>query len=255
MKLSMPLLGVLVVIVIALSAANSRSADESGAGTEASARHFSTLPEAVRATSGPLEFGGASVPALRGGNSVALTFDDGPHPTYTPQVLDLLAEHEVRAVFCVVGVQVRQHPELVRRIVDDGHTLCNHTENHDSELAKRSPEKIDEEIAATAGAIAEAAGDAPVRFFRQPARYVAPEVAPIAEEHGLTLLDWTVDSQDWKRPGASEIVARVADGLQPGAVVLLHDGGGDRSQTVTALDEILVLIEESGYRATVPVSS
>jgi peptidoglycan-N-acetylglucosamine deacetylase len=242
-----------VVVVIALSAANNRSAGEPDADTAPQARHVSALPVSLRATSGPLEVGGASVPALRGSNSVALTFDDGPHPTYTPQVLDLLADHEVRAVFCVVGAQVRQHPDVVRRIVDDGHVLCNHTENHDSGLANRPAETIDQEIADTASAIAEAVPDAEARFFRQPARHVAPEVAPVAEEHGLTLLDWTVDSQDWKRPGAAAIAEHVAAGLQPGAVILLHDGGGDRSQTVGALPDILAHLQEAGYRAVVPI--
>ncbi|WP_166353262.1 polysaccharide deacetylase family protein [Phytoactinopolyspora limicola] len=245
MRFSAPLLGGLVVVVIALSMANKGSADEpdtQAAGPQSSETDAET----------PMGRTGGSVAALGiRGDGVTLTFDDGPHPTHTPQVLDLLAERRTRAIFCLVGGQVRQHPELVQRIVADGHVLCNHTESHDPNLAARPPDEISQEIATTSEAISEAAPGAEARYFRQPARHVTPEVAPIAEEHGLAILDWTVDSQDWKKPGAAAITDVIAEALHPGAVILLHDGGGDRSQTVDALPDILDAIQNAGYRVAI----
>ncbi|NDL56034.1 polysaccharide deacetylase family protein [Phytoactinopolyspora mesophila] len=187
--------------------------------------------------------------------AVTLTFDDGPHATYTPQILDMLAAHDAHAVFCVVGEKVRERPDLVRRIVDEGHALCNHTYSHDHELSTRSATRISEEISDTAEAIDDAVPGAGARFFRQPGTHVSPEVAPIVEEHGLTALDWTVDPKDWDRPGAAGIAKRVIEGVEPGAVVLLHDGGGDRSETVRALAYILAILDAVGYDTVVPPTS
>ncbi|NEE01346.1 polysaccharide deacetylase family protein [Phytoactinopolyspora halotolerans] len=223
-------------------------ADEDRHGTESGSGDGGGFPDT----------GGAEVPELPagpGGSSpVTLTFDDGPHPTYTPQILDMLAAHEAKAVFCVVGEQVRRHPELVRRVVDEGHALCNHSYSHDAELKTRSVETIEQEISDTAAAIAEAAPDADVAFFRQPAMYVTPEVAPVVEDAGLTVLDWTLDTRDWKRPDASTIVADILDQVQPGDVILLHDGGGDRSNTVKALAQVLIALRAAGYEPVLPTA-
>lgn len=200
--------------------------------------------------------GGATVPALpapsAGVGAVTLTFDDGPHATYTPQILDLLAAHDATAVFCVVGEQVRRHPEMVQRIVAEGHALCNHTDSHDAELTERSTEVIGQEIDTTTTAISAAVPDAEASFFRQPARFVTPKVAPVARQRGLTILDWTIDTRDWARPGASAIVKSVVDQVQPGSVILLHDGGGNRTQTVQALAQILTMLTASGYQTVIP---
>lgn len=200
--------------------------------------------------------GGATVPALpapsAGVGAVTLTFDDGPHATYTPQILDLLAAHDATAVFCVVGEQVRRHPEMVQRIVAEGHALCNHTDSHDAELTERSTEVIGQEIDTTTAAISAAVPHAEASFFRQPARFVTPKVAPVARERGLTILDWTIDTRDWARPGASAIVKSVVDQVQPGSVILLHDGGGNRTQTVQALAQILTMLTASGYQTVIP---
>jgi peptidoglycan/xylan/chitin deacetylase (PgdA/CDA1 family) len=203
--------------------------------------------------------GGASVPDLPPGGSgtsaVTLTFDDGPHPVYTAQILDMLAAHDTTAVFCVVGEKVRERPELVQRIVQDGHTLCNHSYNHDVKLSQKSAEAIEKNLTDTLAAIEDAVPGTPVPFFRQPGMFVTPEVAPLAEKHGLESLDWTVDPRDWSRPEAADIVERVTDQVHPGAVILLHDGGGDRTETVKALAQILVVLKAAGYQTVVPEAS
>ncbi|MGH8829007.1 MAG: polysaccharide deacetylase family protein [Jiangellaceae bacterium] len=186
---------------------------------------------------------------------VVLTFDDGPNPTYTPQILDILAEHDTHAVFCVIGQQVPEQPELVRRVDDDGHLLCNHTFTHDEQLADRTDEQITQELSSTLDAIEAAGVDADVPFVRQPGRFVSPNVAAVAAELHMAPLNWTIDPRDWSRPGTDAIVTAVLDQLEPGGIILLNDGGGDRSQTVAALEPILDGIADAGYRVVLPDAS
>ncbi|WP_162605398.1 polysaccharide deacetylase family protein [Jiangella ureilytica] len=185
--------------------------------------------------------------------TVTLTFDDGPHPVYTPQILDLLEKHEATAVFCMVGERVREHPEVVRQVVDAGHALCNHTFTHDEQLSERTREQIVREIGDTDEAFDDALGEeAEVRWFRQPNTYVQPPVESVLDDVGLEPLDWTVDPRDWSRPGVVPIVQQTLGRLEPGAIILLHDGGGDRSQTVTALEQVLTGLDAAGYQYVLP---
>ncbi|PSL02072.1 polysaccharide deacetylase [Haloactinopolyspora alba] len=185
--------------------------------------------------------------------ALTLTFDDGPHPTYTPQILDILAEHDATAVFCVVGERVRAHPELVRRTVAEGHALCNHTFSHDDELGRRDQAAVESEISETNAAITAAVGrDVEVPYFRQPNTYVQPRIVSVLDSTGHRPLDWTVDPRDWSQPGTASIVQDVLSEVRPGAIVLLHDGGGDRSQTVAALERILDGLDTAGYRYELP---
>ncbi|MEH1102260.1 polysaccharide deacetylase family protein [Micromonospora sp. CPCC 205561] len=174
-----------------------------------------------------------------GTSLVALTFDDGPDPNYTPQVLALLREHQVRATFCVVGENAQRHPDLVRAIAADGHTLCNHSWNHDVTLGRRSPAAIRADLLRTSAAIRAAVPDAPIAYYRQPGGAWTVQVVTVAQELGLTPLHWTVDPSDWQAPGADRIAAMVVAAVVPGSVVLLHDAGGDRQGTVDALHRIL----------------
>ncbi|MEH0935972.1 polysaccharide deacetylase family protein [Micromonospora psammae] len=174
-----------------------------------------------------------------GSPEVALTFDDGPHPQYTPQVLDVLREFQVRATFCVVGENARNHPDLVRAIVADGHTLCNHSWNHDVMLGQRPPGTIRADLLNTNEAIRAAVPDAPIAYYRQPGGAWTYPVVSVAEELGMSPLHWTVDPSDWAAPGAMRIAATVTAETTAGAVVLLHDAGGDRQGTVDALRTML----------------
>ncbi|OLE21478.1 MAG: hypothetical protein AUG44_27550 [Actinobacteria bacterium 13_1_20CM_3_71_11] len=173
-----------------------------------------------------------------GSSAVALTFDDGPW-AYTPGVLDLLAQYHIKATFCLIGRQVAAHADLVRRMVAEGHTLCNHTWSHDLLLRTRSPDRIRAELQRTADAIHAVVPGAPIRYFRNPGGNFSAQTVAIAASMGMTSIYWNVDPQDWTRPGVGAIIGNVLSRTGPGAIVLMHDGGGDRSQTMTALRTIL----------------
>jgi len=170
---------------------------------------------------------------------VALTFDDGPDPNWTPQVLELLRRYQVRATFCLIGVNVVAFPQLVRDIVADGHTLCNHSWDHNMRLGFLPREAIRADLARTNEAIMAAAPGSRVSYYRQPGGNWASPVVAVARELGMTSLHWTVDPQDWRKPGAGSISGTVCAGTTAGAIVLMHDGGGDRRGTVAALRTIL----------------
>jgi peptidoglycan/xylan/chitin deacetylase (PgdA/CDA1 family) len=181
-----------------------------------------------------------------GGRTVALTFDDGPDPTDTPRLLDVLRKHHVKAVFCLWGDHVKEHPELVRAIVAGGHTLCNHTMHHD-DMGTWSPQDIRADLERTTAEIRRAAPGAPVPYFRAP--YGSWGKTPqVAAELGMQPLGWRLAVGDWDPPGTGELVRRIEEGVTPGAVVLLHDGGGDRSQTVAAVDRVVPRLRDDGWR-------
>lgn len=155
------------------------------------------------------------------GQRIALTFDDGPLVPWTPQILDILKSRDVRATFFVCGRNAERYPEIVRRIHSEGHTLGNHTWSHPY-LYFLSRGNISEEIDRTQQAIQQAAGVVP-KLFRPPygARWFG--LYAVLRKRKMKLVQWSFDSQDWQRD-AESILARVHDGLQPGAVILLHDG-------------------------------
>lgn len=191
----------------------------------------------------------------RAGRFVALTFDDGPDPAATPQILDLLERHGAVATFCVVGTQVRRHPDLVADVVRRGMRLCDHTVSHDEHLPARNEARISADIAGVRSDVALAVdGDVPVPYFRAPGGRWSDTVTAIVARAGMTPLGWSVDSRDWTLPGAHAIVATVQQAVQPGAVILLHDGGGQRAQTVAALAELLPWLIAQGYRFDVPAT-
>lgn len=186
-----------------------------------------------------------------GDRTVALTFDDGPDPRWTPQVLDALRRHGAVATFCVVTGEVRGHEDLVRDVVAAGMRLCNHTRTHDEDLPGASRQhRIDEIDGARADLVA--VTDAPVPYFRAPAGHWSPPVLDLSAAHGMQPLGWSVDPGDWRRPGVAAIVASVQKQVHPGAVVLMHDGGGHREQTVAALEVLLPWLTDQGYRFTFP---
>jgi peptidoglycan/xylan/chitin deacetylase (PgdA/CDA1 family) len=178
---------------------------------------------------------------------IALTFDDGPHPRWTPQVLDVLARHDATATFCVVGEQVAGREQLIERIQAEGHVLCNHTAGHDYALPARDPQQVQAEIEGVNALLRAVVPDASVTAFRAPGGRFSPEVVAAADSLGLDSWLWSVDSQDWRTDDPDEIVARVLDRVAPDAVVLLHDGGGARSATVAALEEIVPVLSSVGY--------
>lgn len=187
----------------------------------------------------PLRLGPYSIRRATGDASVALTFDDGPDPRWTPAVLDLLREHRASATFCVVGVNAEAFPDLVRRIVTEGHTLCNHSWRHEISLGTWSAGAIRANLTRVNDAIRRAVPGAVVPYFRHPGGAWTARAAQVAADLGMASIHWDVDPQDWRRPGAGAITRVVSAETRPGSIVLLHDGGGDRSGTVAACRSFL----------------
>ncbi len=195
-------------------------------------------------------FHGHEVRIPRGhGATMSFTFDDGPWPTSTQQVLDLLAQHHVHAVFCVIGRQARANPALVRREVAGGHELCDHSRDHDLFMARHDQAYVDAEVADGMADVQRAAPrGTKISFYRQPGGTWSPAVVRAMRKDGLDPLRWSDDPRDWSRPGSLAIVRRVVSHLHPGAVVLMHDGGGDRSESVEALRFLLGAVIDAGWR-------
>ncbi|MEV1077016.1 glycosyltransferase [Streptomyces sp. NPDC050211] len=183
---------------------------------------------------------------------LVLTFDDGPDPVWTPRVLDVLKEHHAHAVFFVTGTMTSRYPDLVKRMVDEGHEVGLHTFNH-PDLSYQSKQRIDWELSQNQLAISGAAGIR-TSLFRPPYSSFADAMDnkswPVTDYIGsrgyITIVNNT-DSEDWQRPGVDEIIRRATPQDGKGAIVLMHDSGGDRSQTVAALDRFLPDLKAQGY--------
>ncbi|MET9731001.1 polysaccharide deacetylase family protein [Streptomyces sp. NPDC006458] len=184
------------------------------------------------------------------GRTMVLTFDDGPDPRYTPDILDTLSEYDVRAMFFVCGQMASARPDLLERTADEGHVVGNHTWSHPL-LTQLSRSLVHSEMKRTCDVIEEAIGERP-EWFRAPYGAWNRAVFQIGAELGMEPLAWTVDSRDWTTPGTRAITRRVENGAGPGVVVLSHDAGGDRSQTVRALRTYLPQLLDAGYHITVP---
>lgn len=204
----------------------------------------------VGSVSGELAADLGTVPATSAAEDrrplVALTFDDGPDATWTPQVLAVLRQEDVRATFCVVGYAVRAHPELVVRERASGATLCDHTMSHDENLPLRPQATISSEIGQDAALVDQVSGVRP-RFYRPPGGRLSPAVVGTALGLGMRVLFWTIDTDDYLRPPSAVLVQRVLDQVTPGSIILFHDGGGDRSRTVVALRPLIEALRRRGY--------
>ncbi|MEV6938952.1 polysaccharide deacetylase family protein, partial [Streptomyces sp. NPDC051132] len=161
------------------------------------------------------------------GRHMVLTFDDGPHPDYTPHILDTLAEHRVRAMFFVCGECVADHRELLARMADEGHVVGNHTWTHPL-LTTLGRAEIRSEMERTSDIIEDSYGERP-QWFRAPYGAWNRATFELGAEMGMEPLAWTVDTTDWMEPGTDTIIDQVESGAGPGVVVLSHDAGGDRS--------------------------
>ena len=177
------------------------------------------------------------------GAVVYLTFDDGPHPVYTPQVLDVLARYDARATFFVVGSLAQAYPDIIQRIAAEGHTIANHTWNHE-DLAGLSRAAFDETVGRTQTILADLA----TPCLRPPYGSVDAFTREWASAHGLAVMTWDTSPKDWLRPPAAEIADHIVQWASTGLVILLHDGGGDRSRTVQGLDVALERLADRGLR-------
>ncbi len=200
--------------------------------TPTTTRGPGTVPP--RATEPPTGSGGE--------RTVYLTFDDGPTPPYTPEMLELLARYDAGVTFFVVGRNAERFPDLLEAAHAGGHVLGNHTYNHRS-LAGISAEDFAAEVQSTADLL----GAYAAPCLRPPYGATDAFTRALAAEMGYAVILWNVDTLDWKQPGAEEIVATIVDQVYPGAIVLMHDGGGDREQTVAALETVLQELSAEGY--------
>jgi peptidoglycan-N-acetylglucosamine deacetylase len=186
---------------------------------------------------------------------VVLTFDDGPDPTYTPQILDILDKHHIKGTFFIIGENALLHPKLVKRMHNEGHEMGNHTFTH-ANVASMNPMQIRMELNATQRLFQEITGHS-MTIFRPP--YMSEtvlntksEMLPLiqAQEMGYTTVGQSIDSNDWQGMTSEEILNQVLDQLPNGNVILMHDSGGDRSNTVKALPMIIEELKTRGYTFT-----
>ncbi len=180
-----------------------------------------------------------------------LTFDDGPMPQNTTVVLDLLDKYQAKATFFVVGTMVMAFPETLQDAVSRGHAVGNHTWNHKS-LKGFSRKRFTSQVERTDEAIAAVLGDTAtreinLRYLRPPYGATDRNTKQFAAGQGYTIMMWDVDPQDWRRPDAKAITRHVLKHARPGAVILLHDGGGNRRQTLAALRTLLPELKAQGY--------
>ncbi len=181
---------------------------------------------------------------------IALTIDDGPSPVYTPQILRILERYRVTASFSMIGESVTYYPGIAREVADAGHVIVNHTWNH-ADLAYLDPVATSAEISSATDAIHAAVGERPA-MFRAPYGAWSRAALDYCASAGLTPLDWSVDPRDWSRPGVREIVSTIMSDTRTGSIILEHDGGGDRSQTVAALKIVIPRLLGEGYRFATP---
>lgn len=177
---------------------------------------------------------------------IAFTFDDGPDPLYTERILDILAEHEAKATFFVLGNQAEQYPDILIRQLEEGHEVGNHTYSHPY---KATSEQLELELKKTDDIIRDITGEYPL-YYRPVGGHLDDDIISTAVHNGLRVILWSLhlDTQDWKRPGVDKITKKVLSGARPGDIVLFHDGGGDRTQTVKALEKLIPKLKKEGYQ-------
>lgn len=180
------------------------------------------------------------------GMVVALSFDDGPDPRWTPAVLQILKDENVKATFCTIGYLAQRHPDLVKAEFDAGHGVCDHSMHHILTLPSRPHSQIVDEVDQAADVIRNITGENPL-FYRPPGGNLNPDIIDTAHQRGLRVLKWSIDPKDYTKPPAPAILARIEAKVGPGAVILLHDGGGDRSQTVAMLRQLIDELKKRGF--------
>ncbi|MEH6943201.1 polysaccharide deacetylase family protein [Bacillus sp. JJ722] len=183
---------------------------------------------------------------------VAITFDDGPHPIFTPQILDILAKYNAKATFFVAGNKVKRFPEVLKREVAEGHEIANHTYNH---IYSRNitAEKLTTELKDTDAIIQQITGQRPKLYRPVGGLFNELIINTAVKNNKLVILwSWHQDPKDWRSPSANQISGVITKGVQPGNIILLHDWNGTEetkvSQTVLALDNILAHLYKNGYK-------
>jgi peptidoglycan-N-acetylglucosamine deacetylase len=184
------------------------------------------------------------------GRELALTFDDGPS-LYTEEILDTLIDRRAPATFFPVGLAIEEHPETIRREARDGFAIGDHTVHH-PRMPDLPPAEQEAELLGQAADLQRSGAPAP-HLFRPPFGVYDEATTALLRRKGMLMVLWTVETDDYELPGPEAIAQRVLEAVHPGAIVLFHDGGGDRSETVAALPQIIEELRRRGYRlVTVP---
>jgi peptidoglycan/xylan/chitin deacetylase (PgdA/CDA1 family) len=246
---------ILVIVIDSVGGQHGRAPTRAGAGVAGVAGH---VPR-VRASSAAVELRAEQrvlsyTSYIRLGTphrrEIALTFDDGPGP-FTPRILGVLERFDAPATFFEIGRQVRAYPRLTARLLAAGMAIGDHTEDHPP-LALLSSAGQAAEIDRAAAAI-HAAGARGRLLFRPPYGSFDASTLALLRARDMVMVLWTVDTRDYARPGVKRIIYTALSGARPGAILLLHDGGGDRTQTLAAVPRIIRRLTERGYRlVTVP---
>lgn len=190
-----------------------------------------------------------------GDKVVALTFDDGPWPESTDTILDILGENDAKATFFTIGQQISGgNAATVKRAYDEGHQISSHSFDHASagdgrgvDMGRQTADEQVDEVLKGYEAIEAATGAEASHAFRTPGGNFSAETAQILQPYITAEIGWNIDTEDWRRPGVEAIVNQIK-GAKPGSIILMHDGGGDRSQTAEALRQALPYLKEQGYR-------
>lgn len=180
---------------------------------------------------------------------IALTFDDGPDPVQTPQILALLKQYQAKGTFFVLGKWAEKFPELVMQEQQEGHEVANHTYAHTYAVKSTARDKFTQDMAAAEQSITDAGVPRPL-LFRPPGGFYNDMVIDVAKQKGYTIVlwSWHQDTRDWASPGVAAITNKVLKNARNGDIVLFHDKVEGRAQTVAALKVILPKLQQEGYR-------
>jgi peptidoglycan-N-acetylglucosamine deacetylase len=197
---------------------------------------------ATRATSAAAKVTYSSVHV--DGSYIAMTFDDGPHQTLTPKLLDLLAQKRIKVTFFVLGENVERHPEILKRAVAEGHEIGNHTWSHPN-LAKSSQDTVRSQLQRTDDLIRQAIGFRP-KIMRPPyGELTSKQRQWVHDEFGYNVILWDVDPLDWKEPGPAVVSQRIIRGTRPGSIILSHD---IHAQTIAAMPQTFDALLAKGFK-------
>ncbi|ULT59934.1 polysaccharide deacetylase family protein [Neobacillus drentensis] len=179
--------------------------------------------------------------------AVAITFDDGPNPIYTPEVLDIFAKAEGKATFFMIGEQMERYPEIVKEVAEQGHEIGNHTFSH-PKLSELSPADCLSEIERNEEIIQELTGQLPV-VFRPPYLDYNNDTISILKDKGYPMIGaLNMEAQDWEQPGVEHILSASKKCVRNGSILIFHDGFGDRSQTIQAVKKLVFELKSEGYQ-------
>ena len=179
--------------------------------------------------------------------AVAITFDDGPNPIYTPEVLDIFAKAEGKATFFMIGEQMKKNPEIVKKVAEQGHEIGNHTFSH-PKLSELSPADCLSEIERNEEIIQELTGQLPV-VFRPPYLDYNNDTISILKDKGYPMIGaLNMEAQDWEQPGVEHILSASKKCVRNGSILIFHDGFGDRSQTIQAVKKLVFELKSEGYQ-------